>query len=76
VSISGRFSSLRSRGSSDEAAATGAGSAADSPPAGSEDELVQLIADRVYQCLMQDLRIERERLRLVSKRTFFHKGGR
>jgi len=41
--------------------------------------LVKLIADRVYQRLLQELQVEHERLRLVTKKTLasrFRKGGR
>jgi hypothetical protein len=75
VPITGRFSNQRSQGAADREAA-GAGDSAVIPAAGVDDELVMLIADRVYQRLVQDLRIERERLRLVAKDTFFHRGGR
>ena len=44
-----------------------------------DDQLVKLIADRVYQRLLQELQVEHERLRLVTKKTLasrFRKGGR
>ena len=48
-------------------------------PGGIDDALVKLIAERVYQRLLQDMQHEHERLRLVSKRALasrFRKGGR
>ncbi len=48
-------------------------------PGGIDDALVKRIAERVYQLLLQDMQIERERLRLASKRALasrFRKGGR
>ena len=48
-------------------------------PAGIDDALVQLIADRIYQRLLQEMQVEHERLRLVSKQALasrFRKGGR
>ena len=48
-------------------------------PGGINDALVRLIADRVYQQLLQELQYEHERLRLVSKQGLasrFRRGGR
>jgi hypothetical protein len=64
---------------SPSAAAQPGASQAASPPAGIDDALVQQIADRIYQRLLQEMQVEHERLRLVSKRTLasrFRKGGR
>lgn len=74
--LAGRFSDQRSQSGVEEPIGSQAGVAAQPVGAETEDELVRLIADRVYQRLMQELRIERERMRLVSKHRFFHKGGR
>lgn len=47
-----------------------------SPPGKLDEELVRKVADRVYRLLLQDLKVEQERLRLVSKKAGYHKGGR
>jgi hypothetical protein len=51
-------------------------SAQDAQPGELNDDLVRQIADRVYRMLMQDLKYDQERLRLVYKKTSTRKGGR
>ena len=41
-----------------------------------DDDLVRQVADRVYRLLMQELKYDQERLRLVYKKTSSRKGGR
>jgi hypothetical protein len=47
-----------------------------SPPGELNDELVRQVADRVYRLLMQEMKYEMERVRLVSKKSVYRKGGR
>jgi hypothetical protein len=57
----------------------GANASPGDQPGGINDELVMLIADRVYRRLLQELQYEHERLRMTSKRSLasrFRKGGR
>lgn len=72
----GRFADQRSQSVAEAPIGSQSGATAQPVGAEAEDELVRIIADRVYQRLMQELRIERERMRLVSKHGFFRKGGR
>jgi hypothetical protein len=69
-------SSLQNRGAAEAETAASGGAFEGATKAELDDELVRRIADRVYQCLMHDLKIERERRGLVSKKQKFHKGGR
>jgi hypothetical protein len=44
-----------------------------------DDALVKQVADRVYRMLLQELQVDHERLRLVTKKSLadrFRKGGR
>jgi hypothetical protein len=76
--IAGRFANLRSQIRSGERETvpgedTGQTRVSPNEP---DDELVRLVADRVYQRLLQDLRIDRERLHWTGKKRLFRKGGR
>ena len=52
-------------------------SSAEGPQPGELDEdLVRQVADRVFRLLLQELKYDQERLRLVYKKTSARKGGR
>jgi hypothetical protein len=46
------------------------------PPGEVTEALVRQVAERVYRMLLQELKYEHERLRLVSKKAGYRKGGR
>jgi hypothetical protein len=76
--IAGRYANLRSQlrsGERESVPGEDSGQTRVSPNE-PDDELVRLVADRVYQRLLQDLRIDRERLRGTAKKRLFRKGGR
>jgi hypothetical protein len=50
--------------------------ASDSEALGKDDDLVRKLADRVYQLLKQEARIESERDRMVKYHRRFGQGGR
>jgi len=76
--IAGRYANLRTQPQSEQRE-TGSGEDTGGQQVSTselDDELVCMVADRVYQRLLQDLRVDRERLRWTGKKRLFRKGGR